>query len=54
MGSDRRPEKSTLHAKRTDGVDVSLIRWMLSMTPRERLEFLQRHVTAVEALRARR
>jgi hypothetical protein len=24
-----------------DGVDVSLIRWSLSLTPRERIEYLQ-------------
>ncbi len=34
-----------------DGVDVTLIRWMLSLTPLERLEVLQKHVEAVEALR---
>jgi hypothetical protein len=35
------------------GVDLTLIRWMLSMTPGERLEVLQRHVEAVLALRGR-
>ena len=34
-----------------DGVDVTLIRWMLSLTPSERLEVLQKHVDAVEAVR---
>ena len=34
-----------------DGVDLSLIRWMLSLTPAERLEFLQKHVNAVQAIR---
>jgi hypothetical protein len=34
-----------------DGVDVTLIRWMLSLTPTQRLEVLQRHVDAVEAIR---
>lgn len=29
------------------GVDVTLIRWMLSMTPTERLETLQSFVDAV-------
>jgi hypothetical protein len=34
-----------------DGVDVSLIRWMLSLTPAQRLETLQDFVDAVaEAL----
>jgi hypothetical protein len=34
-----------------DGVDLSLIRWMLSLTPAERLQVLQRHVNAVLKLR---
>lgn len=34
-----------------DGVDLSLIRWMLSLTPLERLQFLQRHVNAILAVR---
>lgn len=38
---------------RDDGVDVSLIRWMLSLTPRERLQVLQDHVRATLALRVR-
>jgi hypothetical protein len=29
-----------------DGVDLTLIRWMLSLTPAERLECLQNHVIA--------
>lgn len=32
----------------SDGVDVSLIRWMLSLTPAERLQTLQDFVDAVE------
>ncbi len=35
----------------SDGVDRTLIRWMLSLTPGERLEVLQGHVDAVLALR---
>jgi hypothetical protein len=34
-----------------DGVDLTLIRWMLSLTPRERLEVLQDHVKTVTAIR---
>ena len=34
-----------------DGVDLSLIRWMLSLTPAERLQFLQRQVNAILAIR---
>jgi hypothetical protein len=30
-----------------DGVDLTLIRWMLSLTPAERLQMLQGHVDAV-------
>ncbi len=32
-----------------DGVDLALIRWMLSLTPRERLPVLQRHMNAISA-----
>lgn len=34
-----------------DGVDLALIRWMLSLTPLERLEVLQQHLRAVAKLR---
>ncbi len=34
-----------------DGVDVTLIRWMLSLTPAQRLDVLQRHVNAVLEIR---
>ena len=34
-----------------DGVDLTLIRWMLSLTPAERLQFLQSHVNAILAIR---
>jgi hypothetical protein len=34
-----------------DGVDLTLIRWMLSLTPAERLEFLEQHVNAISAIR---
>jgi hypothetical protein len=36
-----------------DGVDLSLIRWMLSLTPAERLEFLEQHVNDILAIRER-
>jgi hypothetical protein len=35
-----------------DGVDVSLIRWMLSLTPSERLDVLQGFADSVAELRA--
>jgi len=34
-----------------DGVDLTLIRWMLSLTPAERLDVLHRHVNAIAAIR---
>lgn len=38
-----------------DGVDVSLIRWMLSLTPSERLDALQGFVdSAIELRHGRR
>jgi hypothetical protein len=35
-----------------DGVDLTLIRWMLSLTPAERLQFVQNHVNGILAIRA--
>ncbi|MFN0166094.1 MAG: hypothetical protein ACKV22_06655 [Bryobacteraceae bacterium] len=34
-----------------DGVDLTLIRWMLSLTPDERLDVLQDYVNAILAVR---
>jgi len=34
-----------------DGVDLTLIRWMLSLTSAERLEILQGHVNSILAIR---
>lgn len=34
-----------------DGVDLTLIRWMLSLTPAERLEFLEQRVNDILAIR---
>jgi hypothetical protein len=34
-----------------DGVDLTLIRWMLSLTPAERLRTLQCHIASVQRLR---
>jgi hypothetical protein len=36
-----------------DGVDLTLIRWMLSLTPAERIQFLEDHLKAVVAIRER-
>jgi hypothetical protein len=46
-GSSARPE-----AERDDGVDVSLIRWMLSLTPSERLAVLQGFIDDIAKLRS--
>jgi hypothetical protein len=37
----------------SDGVDVTLIRWMLSLTPAERLEQLEAFVDFVHEVRSR-
>ncbi len=34
-----------------DGVDLSLIRWMLSLTPAERLDILDQHREDILAIR---
>ena len=34
-----------------DGVDLTLIRWMLSLSPKERLEYLQQHIRTIVRLR---
>ena len=46
MDAERRKRESD-----EDGVDISLIRWMLSLTLEERLAVLQGFVDSVEALR---
>ncbi len=46
--TDRGAEKPS-HSE--DGVDLTLIRWMLSLTPAERLEVLQQHIWAIASLR---
>jgi hypothetical protein len=39
------------HSFSEDGVDLTLVHWMLSLTPAERLQVLQRHVRSVLKLR---
>ena len=34
-----------------DGVDLSLIRWMLSLTPAERLSFLEERINEILLIR---
>ena len=43
------PENVRLYSE--DGVDLSLIRWMLSMTPTERLQTLQQNIRSIMRLR---
>jgi hypothetical protein len=38
----------------SDGVDATLIRWMLSMTPQQRLRVLQRNIRSIKRLRSAR
>jgi len=55
MGDHSKPEASgkaeTPNPPADDGVDVTLIRWMLSLTPRQRLQVLQRNVESILRLR---
>ena len=46
---DKSPENLPTHSE--DGVDLTLIRWMLSLTPGERLQVLQRHARAILEIR---
>jgi hypothetical protein len=46
------PADSVRLAYSEDGVDLTLIRWMLSLTPAERLEVLQQYVDSVLTIRA--
>jgi hypothetical protein len=50
----KRAEKGLVSKERIhsdDGVDLTLIRWMLSLTPVERLQVLERHIASVQRLR---
>jgi hypothetical protein len=54
MTTKRRPRKAHPPTSRThseDGVDLTLIRWMLSLTPAERLKVLQQNVRSILRLR---
>lgn len=48
MDSDERIE---LPASSEDGVDLTLIRWMLSLTPEQRLNALQQYVRSLAYVR---
>jgi hypothetical protein len=53
MASQERPRRRTSAdpANSGDGIDVTLIRWMLSLRPAERLEVLQASAGSLERLR---
>lgn len=46
------PEPAPILDYSKDGVDLTLIRWMLSLTPAERLSFLEQRVADVLSIRA--
>jgi hypothetical protein len=53
-GGDRRRDLPLAGSVADDGVDVTLIRWFLGLTPAERLDALQRNVdTLIELRRGR-
>jgi len=47
QGPDKDRADSRPPLENNDGVDVSLIRWMLSLTHKERLEVLQNNVNSI-------
>lgn len=44
-------EEAPLPEYSEDGVDLTLIRWMLSLTPAERLQFLQDRISDILTIR---
>lgn len=51
MKNDDALTPSTTEPSSDDGVDVTLIRWTLSLTPQERLEVLQANADALARMR---
>jgi len=55
-GESRRPDRwgpaGSEGIDSPDGVDLTLIRWMLSLTPEERLRVLQEHQAFLEEAQA--
>ncbi len=45
------PEPETRPAESREGVDLTLIRWMLSLTPAERVEHIEGIALSLEELR---
>lgn len=48
----RKRSKQDLPTHSPDGVDLTLIRWMLSLTPGQRLQVLQGAVRSIERMRS--
>ena len=46
------PPEDELATHSPDGVDLTLIRWMLSLTPTERLQVLQNNLRSTLKIRA--
>jgi len=46
----QQPAKNEQQSYSEDGVDLTLIRWMLSLTPSERLQVLQQNVQSLTRL----
>lgn len=49
--AERNPVRATSASEEDDGVDVSLIRWVLSLTVSERLALLQRQADSIIRMR---
>ncbi|HUK17089.1 MAG TPA: hypothetical protein VLW65_11780 [Bryobacteraceae bacterium] len=49
--ADDQPEEAPQAEYSEDGVDLSLLRRMLSLTPAERLQILEEHVTDILTIR---
>lgn len=45
------PARSSMPGSPDDGVDVTLIRWMLALTPEERLRTLENTIRSILRLR---
>ena len=50
-GDDRDESERPLPAVNEDGVDLTLIRWSLSLSPAERLRMLQGHMDLANKMR---
>jgi len=53
MAGAGEPEEPRLPERSEDGVDLTLIRWALSLTPAQRLEALDSYLNEIEEIRER-